>query len=84
MVNRAVTGKGAQVGEILPGAVGRDIPRTGWSARGAHPLITRPPFTLLTVNPGGGRGTRLETELLVKPTQTLEKSGGYAHEAVSP
>jgi hypothetical protein len=55
-MNKAATGKGAQVGNILPGAVGRDISRTGRSARGAHPLLTRLPFTSAYCKPRGGEG----------------------------
>jgi hypothetical protein len=55
-MNSAAAGKGAQVGNILPGAAGRDIPRRAGQARGAHPLYTRPPFTSAYCKPMGGEG----------------------------
>ena len=57
MHNRAAA---AQVGDILPGAVGRDISQGTGSAREAHPLYTRPPFTLLTVCTQGGHRHSVE------------------------
>jgi hypothetical protein len=54
MINRAAAGYGGQVGNILPGAVGGNISRTGRSAREAHLLLTRPPFTSAYCKPRGG------------------------------
>jgi hypothetical protein len=54
MINRAVIGDRGQVGNIPPVCCGQDIPHKAGVAREAHPLNTRPPFTLFTVCTQGG------------------------------
>jgi hypothetical protein len=58
---------------IFPAGQGRRVELT--------PFIPARLSPLLTVNPWGGRGTLLETQVFVKPTQTLEKYQEVSHEA---
>lgn len=59
-MNRAISGKGGQVGNVPPVCCGQDIPRKAGVAREAHPLNTRPPFTTVYCKPRGGEGDSVE------------------------
>lgn len=84
MINRAVMVAMGWHGIFSRQAVRDIIPGQGARRVELTPFIPARLSPLLTVNPGGGRGTRLDTQFFVKPAQTLEKLGGYAHEPVSP